>query len=366
MRLLQRTAIERKIHMKSTRSTKPGAGIQRSLALASLTLLAGCSSTPPVTEAPIGDPATDPAPKPATEAPSIDTSVISAEFPFEKKFVDVNGQQIAYVDTGNGPVVLFLHGNPTSSYLWRNIIPHVAPNHRAIALDLIGMGDSAKPDIDYSFSEHATYVDGFIEALNLKDITLVVHDWGSGLGMRYARLHEDNVRALAFMEALIPPGTPIPSYEAMGPFGEVFRNMRTKGVGEKMVLEQNFFIEVLVGKLIVRKLSEKEMAEYRRPYATPKSRRPTLKWPREVPIAGEPENTTKELVANGKWLTSSELPKLFLYAQPGAINPAPVVEFVKTNVKNVKAVDVGEGLHFIQEDRPHEIGQALSEWLGSL
>lgn len=298
--------------------------------------------------------------------PMIDRSVISAAFPFKKKSVEVNGQKLAYVDVGSGPVVLFLHGNPTSSYLWRNIIPHVADNHRAVALDLIGMGDSAKPDIDYSFADHATYVDGFIKKLALKDVTLVVHDWGSGLGMRYARLHEANVRALVLMEAFVPPGMPIPNYEVMGPFGEVFRNLRTAGVGEAMVLEQNFFIEVLLPQLIKRKLTEPEMAEYRRPFATRESRRPVLRWPRELPIGGEPADTTKEIVANGEWLLKAELPKLFFYATPGGLNPAPVVEFMKAKVKNLKAVDLGEGFHFLQEDRPHEIGQALSDWLDSL
>ena len=154
----------------------------------------------------------------------------------------MNGRNLAYVDVGSGPVVLFLHGNPTSSHLWRNIIPYVSGNDRAIAVDLIGMGDSAKPEIEYTFANHAAFVDGFIETLDLENITLVVHDWGSALGMRYARLNESNMRAMAFMEAIIPRGVPVPSYESMGPVGNVSRNMRTKGVGEKMILEENFFI----------------------------------------------------------------------------------------------------------------------------
>jgi haloalkane dehalogenase len=270
---------------------------------------------------------------------------------------------MAYVDVGSGPVVLFLHGNPTSSYLWRNIIPYVSGKHRAIAVDLIGMGDSGKPEIEYTFANQAAFVDGFIETLGLENITLVIHDWGSALGMRYARLNESNVRAVAFMEAHIPPGVPVPNYEAMGPMADVFCSIRTKGVGEKMILEENFFIEEVLPKMVMRKLTDEEMAEYRRPFATPESRRPTLMWPRELPVAGEPANMVREILANGEWLVASPTPKLHLHANPGAGNPPTVVEYVKANAKNVESVDVGEGLHFIQEDRPHEIGQALSQWL---
>ena len=293
------------------------------------------------------------------------TPEISAAFPFAKQFVEVNGSKMAYVDAGEGPVVLFLHGNPTSSYLWRNIIPYVADNHRAIAVDLIGMGDSDKPDIPYTFADHAAYVDGFIEALDLQDVTLVVHDWGSALGMRYARLNEANVRALAFMEAVIPPAFPAPNYEAMGDqIGELFRNLRTPGVGEEMVLQNNFFVEVVLPQFgVMRSLSDAEMAAYRQPFATPASRRPTLQWPREIPIGGEPRATTDVVLANGQWLYETELPKLYLYAEPGAINPALVTEHVKAHAKNIETVFVGSGLHFIQEDQPHTIGTALSDWL---
>ena len=293
---------------------------------------------------------------------------ISAAFPFEKSFIEVNGSQMAYVDEGEGPVVLFLHGNPTSSYLWRNIIPYVSDNHRVIAVDLIGMGDSDKPAIDYTFADHATYLDSFIEALELNDITLVVHDWGSVLGMRYARLNEKNVRALAFMEAIVPPALPAPSYEAMGEeVGELFRNLRTPGVGEEMVLENNFFVEVILPQFgVMRSLSDEEMEMYRQPFLTTESRQPTLQWPREIPIEGEPAETSEIVLANGEWLYLTDLPKLYFYAEPGALNPAPVSDYIKTNAKNIETVFVGSGLHFIQEDHPHEIGRALSNWLDSL
>lgn len=289
---------------------------------------------------------------------------ISAAFPFEKQFVEINGSRMAYVDEGTGPVILFLHGNPTSSYLWRNIIPYVSDTHRAIAVDLIGMGDSGKPDIDYTFADHATYVDGFIEALNLTDVTLVVHDWGSVLGMRYARLNQANVRGLVFMEAGIPPAFPAPSLEAMGETAELFRSLRTPGMGEEMVLNNNFFVETVLADVgTLRTLTEAEMEAYRQPFLTPESRLPTLVWPRQIPIAGEPANTAEVIQANGEWLYSTDLPKLFFYAEPGALNPAPVVDYVKANATNLETVFLGQGVHYLQEDHPHAIGEALSKWL---
>lgn len=291
---------------------------------------------------------------------------ISADFPFEKQRLSVLESEIAYVDEGSGPVVLFLHGNPTSSYLWRNVIPHVvSAGYRAIAPDLIGMGDSGKPTIGYTFGDHAAYLDAFIEKAGLTDLTLVVHDWGSGLGMRYARLNPDNVRAMAFMEAIIPPGMPAPSYEAMGPeFGELFRSLRTEGVGEEMVLVNNFFVEEILPKMgVARPLTDEEMEHYRAPYPTPESRLPTLQWPREVPIGGEPKEAHDAIVANGEWLVESAIPKLFFYATPGALNPEPVVAWVVANVPNLETRFLGLGVHFLQEDHPDQIGLGIADWL---
>lgn len=290
---------------------------------------------------------------------------ISADFPFQKKNVSIDGAKMAYVDEGAGQPVLFLHGNPTSSYLWRNIIPYVTGGYRAIAPDLIGMGDSDKPDIGYRFQDHAAYIDGFIDALGLKDLVLVIHDWGSAIGMRYARMNEGNVSALAFMEAIVPPSMPAPSYEAMGPqMGDLFRNLRTPGIGEKMVLEDNFFVEEILPKMGVRRpLSRAEMAAYRAPYPTPESRLPTLQWPREIPIGGEPAFATAEIVKNGEWLALSRIPKLLFYAEPGALMPKPVVDFMTANVSNLETRFLGAGVHFLQEDHPHLIGQGLADWL---
>ena len=291
----------------------------------------------------------------------------SAEMPFTKKSIDLLDSNIAYVDEGEGPVVLFLHGNPTSSYLWRNIIPFVTDGYRAIAPDLIGMGNSGKPDIGYTFAEHAAYIDAFIETLGLTDITLVIHDWGSILGMRYARLNETNVRGVAFMEAGIPPALPAPSYEAMGPQNaQLFQTLRSP-MGEELVLQKNFFVEEVLGKLgVAEPLSEAVMENYRAPVPTPESRKPTLVWPRQIPIGGEPADTGAVITANGDWLYSTSLPKLMFHVTPGALMPPPVVEFVKANASNLEDVYLGEGVHYVQEDHPDAIGTALREWLDRL
>lgn len=296
------------------------------------------------------------------------TPEISPDFPFAKIHAELKNGIIAYVDEGVGQPVLFLHGNPTSSYLWRNIIPYVAGDYRVIAPDLIGMGDSSKPDISYTFEESAAYIDALIEQLALKDIILVVHDWGSVIGMRYARQNPDNVAGLVFMESIVPPAMPVPSYEEMGPeAGEMFKALRTEGIGEEMVLEGNFFVEEILGKIgVMRTLTDAEMDAYRAPYKTPNSRLPTLQWPREIPIAGTPQRTDEVVRQNGAWLTETDIPKLLLHADPGALMPEPVVEYLAATLKNMRVVGVGQGLHFLQEDQPHQIGQAIAAWLKTL
>jgi haloalkane dehalogenase len=303
--------------------------------------------------------AADPSAAPAASAP------LSAAFAYTKSFVTVRGSKMAYVDVGRGPVVLFIHGNPTSSYLWRNVIPYVSGTHRVIAVDLIGMGDSDKPAIDYRFADQAAYLDAFIGQLGLKNITLVVHDWGSALGMRYARLNPSNVKAIAFMEALIPPTFPAAAPEALGPqFGPLMSSIRTAGTGEKMVLEQNFFVNVMLGQHgSVRPLTAEALAEYQRPFPTPESRKPTLAFPRELPIGGTPSDTVAEISANGAWLASATIPKLMFHATPGAVAPAPVVEAIKATVTGLETISVGPGRHFLQEDNPQAIGEGLARWL---
>ena len=285
---------------------------------------------------------------------------IGAEFPFESRFIEILGSQMHYVDEGQGDPILFLHGNPTSSYLWRNIIPHVTDDARAIAVDLIGMGKSDKPDLEYRFVDHARYLEAFIEALDLRNITLVVHDWGSGLGFNYAANNEANIKGIAMMEALIRPYT----WETLPPGGsvEMLTNIRTPGVGEDMLMNQNLFVERNIPAGVVRPVSEEEMNRYREPYPTPESRLPVWKWPNEIPISGEPADV-HEIVANYyEWLQATQVPKLLFHATPGLMIRAPDVERARQELPNLETVPIGPGRHFVQEDNPHTIGEVLAEW----
>lgn len=284
--------------------------------------------------------------------------------PYDYKFIDVHGSKIAYVDEGHGDPILFIHGNPTSSYLWRNIMPHVENQGRVIALDLIGLGKSDKPDIGYTYQDHYKYLTGFINALELKNITLVIHDWGSALGMHYARENEANIRGVAFMEAIVAPAVPIPDYETMGPGGEFFKGVRTADLGEKMILQDNMFVEVILAEMgVATPLSDEVRAIYREPFQSEESRLPTLTFPRMLPIGGEPVDITAITAANGDWLAKTDLPKLYFYAEPGALNPAPVVEHFQKTLPNLETNFVGTGVHYLQEDQPHIIGKGLSDWL---
>ena len=288
---------------------------------------------------------------------------ISAAFPFESKFVEVEGSKMHYVEEGAGDPVLFLHGNPTSSYLWRNVIPHVSPLARCIALDLIGMGKSDKPDIEYRFVDHSKYVEGFIEALGLRNITFVIHDWGSALGFHYARRHEDNVKGLAFMEAIVQTLT---WDEWPEQARQMFQAFRTPEVGENMLINQNMFVEQVLPMSILRKLSDEEMNRYREPYADPPSRKPLWRWPNEIPIEGEPADVVEIVQAYSEWFGKSDVQKLLLHAQPGALIRGPLLEWCRNNMRNLKTVDIGAGSHFIQEDQPHAIGEAIAEWYRGL
>ena len=226
---------------------------------------------------------------------------ISTEFPFRSNF-EVHGSKIHYIDEGKGEPILFLHGNPTSSYLWRNIIPHLTDKARCIAPDLIGMGKSDKPDIEYRFFDHAKYVEGFIEKMKLKDITLVVHDWGSGLGFHYAMRNEDKIRGIAFMESIL---FPLESWDMFPTESrKIFQSFRTPDVGWDMIVNQNLFIEEILRKQIVRRLTEEEMTHYREPFRKPEYRKPVWRWPNEIPIEGKPEDVTVNIIRNFRNLMS--------------------------------------------------------------
>lgn len=291
---------------------------------------------------------------------------ISANDPYERKRVAVLDSEMAYVDTGSGDPVVFLHGNPTSSYLWRNIIAEVEGGARCLAPDLIGMGDSGKnPAGSYRFVDHARYLDAWFDAVGLdqhtQNVTLVIHDWGSALGFHWACRHQDSIKALVYMEAIVCPLTWQTFPEAAR---KVFQGFRSPA-GEEMVLQQNVFVERVLPGSVVRTLTEEEMAVYRKPYTEPgESRRPTLTWPRQIPIEGEPPDVVEIVEQYGQWLSSSEVPKLFVNADPGAILTGPQREYCRT-WPNQKEITV-TGSHFIQEDAPQEIGQAVADLLRGL
>lgn len=285
---------------------------------------------------------------------------ISAAFPFESLFVEVHGSRMHYVEEGTGDPILFLHGNPTSSYLWRNIIPYAARVGRAIAPDLIGMGKSDKPDIGYSFFDHVKYVEGFIEALDLRNITFVIHDWGSAIGFHYAMHHERNVKGLAFMEAILQPAR----WDAFPPdFKLGFKLFRTPGIGWFLIAVLNVFVEQVMPKAVVRRLTEEERDAYRAPFRTIRSRKPVWRWPNEIPIDGQPEDVFHAVVNYGERLKESGLPKLLFYAEPGGIVTDDVVRWARGHLKNLTTVGVGPGIHYLQEDNPHLIGSELQKWL---
>jgi haloalkane dehalogenase len=289
---------------------------------------------------------------------------ISAEFPFDSHFVTVHGSSMHYVESGVGDPIVFLHGNPTSSYLWRNVIPHLSPLGRCIAPDLIGMGRSGKPEIEYRFFDHARYVEGFLETLGLRDVTLVIHDWGSALGFDYAMRYPKNIKAIAFLEAILMP---MPDLQAF-PDGmrELFSAFRSPDQGRKLIIDQNVFVERVLPNAILRKLSEDEMNRYREPFLEPKSREPLWRWPNEIPIGGEPADVEAVVTDYNLKLQQSEIPKLLLYATPGAVLTAPPVEWCRRSLKNLTAVNVGDGIHYLQEDHPHEIGAAIAAWYRAL
>ncbi len=280
----------------------------------------------------------------------------------EKQPTEVLGRSMAYVDVGAGDPIVFLHGNPTSSYLWRNVIPHVSGAYRCIAPDLIGMGDSDKlpnsgPD-SYRFVEHRRYVDGLIDALDLGDnVTLVVHDWGSGLGFDWSFRNEDRVAGIAYMEAIV---TTVTWKDWPESARRAFQGLRSDH-GESMVLEKNFFVERILPSSILRELTDEEMAAYRKPFAEPgEGRRPTLTWPREIPIEGEPDDVHEIVESYSAWMGTNNIPKLFVNADPGSILTGRQRDMARS-WRNQTQVKVS-GVHFIQEDSADEIGLAIRVW----
>jgi haloalkane dehalogenase len=291
----------------------------------------------------------------------------SATMVYEKKFQDVNGKALAYLEVGEGDPIVLLHGNPTSSYLWRNVIPELSASGRVIAPDLIGHGDSAKLSANdgvsgYTFETAYFYLERLLQAIGAdRNVTLVIHDWGSALGFYWAQQHPKDIRGIAYMEGITSPlrWEDWPE-DARGIF-QGFRSVK----GEDLCLQRNMFIEAVLPSSILRSLSEEEMGHYRAPFDTPDNRQPTLNWPRQIPINGEPAHMVNLVESYGQWLAGNvSLPKLFINAEPGSILVGKAREFCRT-WPNQREITV-KGSHFIQEDSPVEIGQAVASWLTTI
>ena len=294
--------------------------------------------------------------------------MISAAFPFQKKRQRVLGREMAYVEVGKGDPIVLLHGNPTSSYLWRNILPQLQPLGRCIAPDLIGMGDSDKLPHSgpgsYRFLEHRSYLEALLEALNVRErVTLVIHDWGSALGFDWANRHRGALKGIAYMEAIVRPQG-LDHWDKAN-LRSALKALRSEA-GEEMVIEKNFFIEQILPKAVLRTLSAEEMAAYRRPFAEPgEGRRPTLTFVREIPIDGEPADVNAIVAGYADWLATSSVPKLWIKGEPGLLlSGGANLEFVQ-KLPAQTSVTVA-GVHYLQEDSPDEIGRAIAGWMGTL
>lgn len=292
--------------------------------------------------------------------------MISAEFPYEKRFLTVKGRQIAYVDIGSGDPIVMLHGNPTSSYLWRNVIPELEGSGRVIVPDLIGQGDSEKLPAEegperYSFEMAYEYLDGLLNQLDVNsNVLLVIHDWGSALGFHWAKNNADSIRGVAYMEGIVAPVTWEDWPESARGIFQGFRSEK----GEDLILNRNMFVDAVLPSSVIRDLSEEEMGHYRAAFSTPDDRQPTLNWPRQLPIQGEPKHIVRMVMEYGEFMAQSRIPKLFINADPGSILVGPQREFCRS-WPNQTEVTV-KGLHFIQEDSPAEIGQAVASWLNTI
>ncbi|HVS82127.1 MAG TPA: haloalkane dehalogenase [Pyrinomonadaceae bacterium] len=284
----------------------------------------------------------------------------SPDYPYTPHYVEVHGWKMHYLDEGVGDPILFLHGNPTWSYLWRNVIPHVKTLGRCIVPDLIGMGWSDKPQIEYSFFDQFKYLEGFINKLGLRKVTLVLHDWGTALGFHYAMANEKNVRGIAFMEALLKP------YDSWNDFPaslrDTFQGFRGRGAGWELIVDKNVMIEQVLPGSMLRKLSDGEMSSYREPFKEPNSRKPIWQFIQELPVGGAPGAVASLVSRYSEKLQRSTLPKLLIYAEPGAITTAEDVAWARENLKNISVVNIGPGIHFHQEDNPAGVGEAIAAW----
>ena len=293
--------------------------------------------------------------------------MISAAMPYRKKHKTINAVELTYIEEGQGDPIVLLHGNPTSSYLWRNVVPELTGLGRVIVPDLIGQGDSGKlPPSDgpdrYSFAVVYDYLAKLLAALDVTtEVTLVIHDWGSALGFHWAKNHPDSVKGIAYMEGIVRPVNWTDWPESARGIFQAFRSAK----GEDLILNRNMFVEGVLPSAVIRDLTEEEMAHYRAPFSNPDDRQPTLNWPRQIPIDGEPAEMVRLVEAYGSFLEGSTgLPKLFINAEPGSILVGPQRDYCRS-WPNQSEVTV-KGDHFIQEDSPEEIGRAVAAWLQAI
>lgn len=290
---------------------------------------------------------------------------IKAAFPYEYRSIDVRGSKMAYIEAGdpNGQPIILVHGNPTSAYLWRNVIPRLEGANRVIAVDLIGMGKSDKPNLAYRFSDHAAYFADFVKALDLRDIVLVLHDWGGAIGFDYAARNADNMRGIAFFEAVVKP---MSLGDADFATRYLFGRLRDLKDGHEIIAVNNYFVEKMLPMMSGRSLTEAEMAVYRAPYPTVESRKPVAQWPIEIPLDGKPADNVERIGKNFLWLQQADVPLLMLYADPGIIWTAVTRPTLKAELPRMKTQSIGSGLHYLQEVQPTKIGTMIADWVSGL
>ncbi len=289
------------------------------------------------------------------------TESIRADFPFESRFVEVNGSEMHYIDEGQGEVILFLHGVPTSSYLWRNVIPYLTDTNRVIALDLIGFGQSAKPKADYHVKSHIDYVSAFIDKLELKNIVLVMHGWGGVIGFSLAMANQDNFRGLAFLETHIRAND---DWDMVSlPVQELAQILSQDDGGYDTIVNTNYYVDKVFPKGILRTLSAEEMEAYRQPFNSPESREPIWQYLQDLPLGHPREDVLKLINTYSRALCESSIPKLMMYAVPGFITTMETVAWTQAHLKNLTLQDIGDALHYAQESKPETIGTVLGDWL---
>lgn len=304
-------------------------------------------------------------PKPIHGIAQAEVSAVS-KYADSYKYTVVLGSKMAYIDEGQGDPILFLHGQPTSSYLWRNIMPHIEKQGRLIAPDNIGFGKSDQPQLDYTFGTHYKYLEAFMDKMDLDNITLVLHDWGSSLGLHYAAEHPGKIKGIVTMEALLAPVLPAKGYDDMPEaLGGFFKTVRDPQNGRKLLIDDNAWLKdegSFMDGFIVRPLPKEVLQAYQAPHKTKKSRIQVNQWPNEIPIAGEPAETAGIISDYNSFLERTNIPWLFLYASPGATAPAAAADYWAQKAKNIETVYIGAGLHYVQEDQPFAIGRAISDW----